>query len=246
MPAKQELSWIKLFAEASAIVLSILLAFSIDAWWNLRQERANEGVMLAALARELAAIEQEMFNNTIQAEVMISSARSLLQHGRNPALQVSDNQIDRWLCDTTWNFSGLESAVTDSLVKGGRLNLLSSTELQVMLVKWPAHIDYLSNNNLRNQDFLDQQYSPFVRANGSIAQIYAADAGQPGHRDNAYPYGTEIEGFTPIPHRKLIEMPEFQNLLVDRIILLNEIVGYGAEVEVAKELTEIRLMLERG
>ena len=41
-----------LSAEAAAIVLSILLAFWIDASWEERQDRENEQVVLAALVEE--------------------------------------------------------------------------------------------------------------------------------------------------------------------------------------------------
>ena len=33
--------WLRVFAEGAVIVVSILLAFGIDAWWEGRQERAS-------------------------------------------------------------------------------------------------------------------------------------------------------------------------------------------------------------
>jgi len=35
-------SWARVLAEGSAIVVSILLAFGIQAWWEERQERTEE------------------------------------------------------------------------------------------------------------------------------------------------------------------------------------------------------------
>ena len=160
-------------------------------------------------------------------------------------MEVSGEQIDFWLNDTTWTFGTLNAPVTDSLVLGGRLNLLSNRELQVMLVKWAVEIAYIESTILRNQNFLDQHFLPFLRSNASIGQIYAADDGQPGRPEVVFPYGEEIEGYTPLSHRDLIQLPQFQNLLIERITLLNEIVGYGDSMERAEGIAKIRLLLER-
>lgn len=47
--------WGFLFAEAVLIVLSILLAFAIDAWWDGRQEEARRLELLQALRADFAA-----------------------------------------------------------------------------------------------------------------------------------------------------------------------------------------------
>ncbi|MDH3424629.1 MAG: hypothetical protein OEN00_16655 [Gemmatimonadota bacterium] len=45
----QRISRSRVLAEGAVIVLSILLAFGIDAWWEGRQERAEELAALSAL-----------------------------------------------------------------------------------------------------------------------------------------------------------------------------------------------------
>jgi len=40
------IAWKRLAIEAPVIVVSILLAFTIDAWWDERGERAAERVLL--------------------------------------------------------------------------------------------------------------------------------------------------------------------------------------------------------
>ena len=240
---KRDISWPKLLAEGAAIVASILLAFAIDAWWSGQQDREDEAVVLAALEAEFGEIQREFGFNQAQAKEMQVSARRLLYHGRNPTSEVSDEQIDLWLNDTTWTFFAGDAPVVDSMVLGGRLSLLSNRELRTRLVKWSSLLKFISRNSLRSRAFLDQHYLPYLRGNASIAQIYAADDGQPGRPEIVYPYGSEIEGYTPISHRDLIQQPEFQNLLIDRIALLNEIIGYGTESELADEIAEITAII---
>mgnify|MGYP001816506488 CR=1 FL=1 len=47
--------WIRLLAEGTAIVASILLAFGIDAWWGRIQRQGEAEVLLAGLHGEAAA-----------------------------------------------------------------------------------------------------------------------------------------------------------------------------------------------
>lgn len=39
MTQTQKIAWPTILAEAAAIIVSILLAFAIDAWWDARADR---------------------------------------------------------------------------------------------------------------------------------------------------------------------------------------------------------------
>ena len=49
---KTQIPWLRVFVEGVVIVGSILLAFGIQAWWDDRQEREEEGRILAGLLQE--------------------------------------------------------------------------------------------------------------------------------------------------------------------------------------------------
>jgi len=53
MLRNREIAWQRIAAEGVAIVISILLAFSIQAWWENRTERINELEVLTALQVEV-------------------------------------------------------------------------------------------------------------------------------------------------------------------------------------------------
>ena len=53
MTKAQNIPWNRLVVEAAAIVVSILLAFAIDAWWDDRQQRNEEQTILKALLDDL-------------------------------------------------------------------------------------------------------------------------------------------------------------------------------------------------
>ena len=49
-----------LAGQSAAIVASILLAFAIDAWWEDRQERETEQVMLASLQHDFVTSRADL------------------------------------------------------------------------------------------------------------------------------------------------------------------------------------------
>ncbi|NIV16883.1 MAG: hypothetical protein GWN47_00400 [Woeseiaceae bacterium] len=64
MASKREIPLPRVLAEGTAIVVSILLAFSIDAWWDEQKERADEQEILLALKAEFEI-------NRIEAKAVI-------------------------------------------------------------------------------------------------------------------------------------------------------------------------------
>ena len=57
---RTSIPWPRVIVEGAVIVVSILLAFGIDAWWEGRQERAEEGRYIAALLDEAYGAANEL------------------------------------------------------------------------------------------------------------------------------------------------------------------------------------------
>lgn len=57
--AREGVNWSQIAVEAIAIVVSILLAFAIDAWWDSRGERAT-------LLRQIDAVRSEIASNRVE------------------------------------------------------------------------------------------------------------------------------------------------------------------------------------
>jgi hypothetical protein len=52
--------WVRIIAEGAAIVVSILLAFGIQAWWEGRQERRVELDILSGLRSDFEANREQL------------------------------------------------------------------------------------------------------------------------------------------------------------------------------------------
>ena len=60
MSSTKQIPWPRVIAEGAVIVVSILLAFGIDAWWEGKQERTEEGRYITALLDEAHAAADEL------------------------------------------------------------------------------------------------------------------------------------------------------------------------------------------
>ena len=74
---RADIPWGRLIAEGGAIVVSILLAFAIDAWWEERQERVEEQQILQDLADEFTLIRDVLADHKDTHLVRLAALESL-------------------------------------------------------------------------------------------------------------------------------------------------------------------------
>ena len=83
-------SLLKAMREIVIIVSSILLAFLLDAWWDLRQERGAVELLLSDLSGEYAAVVSDLQRYIDRNGQVIDAAESILDRirGRTEAVRV--------------------------------------------------------------------------------------------------------------------------------------------------------------
>lgn len=138
--------WKRIAVEAVAIVVSILLAFAIDAWWAEKQEREVEHVALQALRSDFVASRDQL------AVVLLSLESARVAFARFQAstpAQLAETDADT----IRLIVSGLVknhtfdpvSATLDALANDGRLGLISNHELLKQLSKWQSDLDNIED-----------------------------------------------------------------------------------------------------
>lgn len=125
----------RLVIEGAVIVLSILLAFGIDAMWDQHRERLEEDRILASLESDFVA--------NLKSVKIIIEAHQLFQQRVARLIQLSDDEV-RALSQTEvselmlavanpWTFDAVRGT-TDTLVSGGKLGVLSDPRLRQSLL----------------------------------------------------------------------------------------------------------------
>lgn len=128
--------------EVLSIVASILLAFSIDAWWAHRSERRQERVALAGLAAESRSNRVELADHIVFHQRRMAALELLggVATGRVAALSADslNHLLDAML---GWRTFDPQTATLDALEGAGHLDVISSDALRTILASWRSKLD---------------------------------------------------------------------------------------------------------
>ena len=132
----------RMTVEALLIVVSILLAFAIDTWWDERQDRAEESEILDLLQAEYRA-NVEHTQRIIDAHLGYTADVEDLLDSSDAEIQASPPEaLSRYvlaLCNP-WTFDPV-LGTTDALISAGKLDILSERQLRVALTTYVNQVD---------------------------------------------------------------------------------------------------------
>ena len=130
-------SSLRYIAEAAAIVVSILLAFAIDAWWDNRQERVLEQEALLGLRAEYQDHLGDISQSKARHLVYLRTIEGLVEacgKGSGQSDEFSmDNAIYALLIPET---EDLGAGVRATLISSGKIEILSDRQLRYELSEW--------------------------------------------------------------------------------------------------------------
>jgi len=214
----QETPWNRLAIEALVIVISILLAFAIDAWWDGRQELREEQIILEQLYEEFIQNQESLrFSEDThrqQRDSIADMLRIIAQQGDPPGSYDLPEVFFSYgrsggLGYHTWEPS---RGVIDSLIASGRIGLIRDNVLRVEL---SACIEEIAQ--LRIDEETDGETRLKVREiiYRFVPMINLADNQQLESISNLSPFEADYKG--------LLSSLELENLLLERIRKKNQI-----------------------
>jgi len=121
------------------IVVSILLAFSIDAWWDARREHDRERVALSGMLMEFRESAGELERNVsylTQRQSALEILR-LLSTAQIPVL-AADSLGKLLFTVTLFGSFDPQVATLDALKGAGDLDIIRSDRLRGLLAKWES------------------------------------------------------------------------------------------------------------
>jgi len=212
MPIIREISWPRIFAEGATIVISILLAFGIEAWWSDRQIRQDVQNNLIALREELdsnlGVIERELSYR----QAVISSIESLDTTNSNESALTPD-EVDKLLGDLTWiGKSEFSTGALLSILQSGVFANIEDGELRRLLAGLPAFYENVVQFELADVESTVGQFFAYINANGSFNQIANTQgSGRPGTGELAF--DTRYRVAERHDHSQLLKSDEFLGIL---------------------------------
>ena len=176
----RQVPWRRILIEGAVIVVSILLAFSIDAWWNNRIEQQREREQLVSMRAEfqasLSGLDEVLASVQGHAEDVESLIALLKAAGDEPVL-VPGPLLGSAI---TWRTSDVSISTLDALMASGELNLLRNAELRANLAGLPAFLLDVTEDEIIAQTFAETAMSVFLAREGLAEIAYAYRSGVQG------------------------------------------------------------------
>ena len=170
------LPWSRIVVESTAIVLSILLAFAIDAWWDNHQDRKEEQQILYGLEDEFSAHVSDLERWNVRDDGLLAGMSIMMSYITGSEEQYSTAQLDSAMWAVafagTWDPT---SSILDALLASGRLDLIQDERLRTKLAQWEAIVDEVRDNQLTMRDYLVNSLWPFLGSTGApLARGFAS------------------------------------------------------------------------
>lgn len=159
--SREKLSWLLL--ESVLIVISILLAFWIEAWWSQRNDRIEEIEILVGLEAEFVDVKERL---EYWAGINERGIRYIGQF-----LSGTDAATDRRPVEHTFGSASVANVfdrggAADSLIMSGRLEKIGDRTLRAKLIKWPDWMDDIASNDLSARRFAVDHVQPYLARHG--------------------------------------------------------------------------------
>jgi hypothetical protein len=186
-------------AEVIVVVIGILLAIAIDAWWQERQMRSDEQEILAGLRSEFLAHHKTLTRNLAANLLGTQSLYDFLELQETRQPQATKQIVLDVLFDMSSPFTtDLGSGTLNALLGAGRLENLTSRKLRTQLAAWDGVFGEVRDDEANGSKMVFEMYIPHL-----VQQNYV---------------WTEIEqgsGNTPVINRMLTD-PTLRHLVTIR------------------------------
>ena len=205
----------RMAVEGATIVLSILVAFGIDAAWEERKERVREREAIGQLLSEfevvrtrLVSLDSVYEHGPFQGKAPLRELLGLMGSQRGV---FSDARLDSLVASSLGGIdAGLPDGALSAVVASGQLALIRSDSLRIALAEWMPHRETVQVDAEMLGDFTSDQLLPFLWGHTSVRAI---DVSTRSH--------VEL-GFGPFDrdHWPLLQNRMFENLINERLTLL--------------------------
>lgn len=169
-PGRKRIPWLRVFVEGGVIVGSILLAFSLDAWWDNRQRENELRDQLDVVARELEsareALQRALAVHDMNAHLAAHLSSALGGVPEGSEVVVSDTLVGPLLPQVT---ADVTTGSLEAFIAAGGLELLEDVEVRRALLDWPTWIQDLLDDETYLRDFAAADLASYLRAYAAVA-----------------------------------------------------------------------------
>jgi hypothetical protein len=169
------IDWRRIVIESVAVVCSILLAFSVDALWDVRQERQHEQELLDGLLTDFESSRPNLVSRLELAQRMADGTRSFVDLAKEETLPrtllVPDSLILAVLGGPTYEPA---TNTMDAALASGEIEVLQSTELRTELANWRRLLSDTGEDELVVRRLTNELVVPLLARSLNVAPYFDA------------------------------------------------------------------------
>lgn len=216
---KTTIPWGRVLAEGAIIVVSILLAFAIDAGWESRQEGAWRREALGDLRREAEANQAALSEYILLYETGVAAAERIYSETSALSDLPSDSLARVFALSVFIPTFDPDDAVLTSLVRSGQLDRIEDRALRSAVSRWLDLTEDVAENRRDSEMTRDELFFLLrERRLGREFDILFAPVGEGASDQAGVLSGIEAAASLGIPDglRTLIGDPQFHELMAHR------------------------------
>lgn len=164
--------WGILFLEMALIVLSILIAFALDAWWDERVQQKEERSQLESLRDELITSRTSLdgiIQSVLEQGENVDKLVGLLKNAESDPVIVPNALLGSVV---SWRTSDVSISTLESLRASGNIGVITNPELRKALVGFPAVVHDVQEDEEIGRDFVEYVLSPALARFGLASAAY--------------------------------------------------------------------------
>lgn len=162
--ARQSVNWKRRAIEGLVIVVSILLAFAIDAWWSERQDRHAEIRQLARVSAELNTNAESIERKLETLRVAVAATSEFLSWmGPEPTIVGPKIFLNAWTELYSIGTLTLLTGASEDYLAEGRLDTARNADVRNAIVDWYSQ-----------GDDLERQYNLLREAHANVGEYLTA------------------------------------------------------------------------
>ena len=214
-------SWARFGFEGGLIVISILVAFSIESWRSEHALAVEEQQILLQLQAEFEANNLQ-FEKRRKAhnDVLLAAEWVLSVTGPGPNREEFDASTfhrNVYLASDWFTFDPHMGALS-SLVQSGKLGIISSDSLRNRLAAWPVIVDDIREDEIASRNFSLGPLTAYLVEHGSLRNVRFAGAQTTSV--------VEKPGASRFPSdmNEVLSDPVFENLIAQKLWLTTGVI----------------------
>jgi hypothetical protein len=214
MLRNREIAWHRIAAEGVAIVISILLAFSIQAWWEDRNERIDKLEVLTALQDELKHNIGLMADELRFRRAMVEPITRLLDLIGKDKLPGQSELDGLFGLLVWWSTTNPATGVFHSLGQGRQLSQIEQTELRAQISSLSTTYQQLALAEQQSFQTFKELLMPYLIGRVDIVRALNAQRSNPRGGPPVYPV---FPGGRPSDYESVLADLTFQGILVNML-----------------------------